>query len=57
MVLSQVYPSADSMAGVIIKRTSEGIQRMISLHNNEGDKEKGITTTKEAVMQVSLAAK
>jgi hypothetical protein len=27
----------------------EGIQRMISIHNNEGEKEKGITTKKPVI--------
>jgi PleD family two-component response regulator len=44
-----------SSTEAVIQRTIEGIQRMISLHNTEG--EKGTTTRKEEVIEISLAAK
>ena len=51
---SLVYrPSSSTEA--VIQRTIEGIQRMISLHNTEG--EKGTTTRTEGVIEISLAAK
>ncbi len=42
---------------VMIQRTIEGIQRMISIHKDrgEGEKERGATT--EEVIEISLAAK
>jgi len=44
---------------VIIQRTIEGIQKMISIHddNNQGEKKRVTTTTKEAAIEISLAAK
>ena len=36
-------------------KTIDGIQRMIRLHKNEGEKEKGATTT-EGLIQISLAS-
>jgi hypothetical protein len=41
----------DSTVEAIIQRTINGIQRMISLHNNEGEKEKGETTTEPRIDQ------
>jgi PleD family two-component response regulator len=46
-------PSSSTEA--VIQRTIGGIQRMISLHNTEG--EKGTTTRTEEVIEISLAAK
>jgi hypothetical protein len=55
-LVSSIHGSTPSSAPeVVIQRTIEGIQRMIGLHNNEGEQEKGITT--EAPIQISLAAK
>ena len=52
-----VYSIYHSTTESLIQRTIEGIQRMISLHKNEGEGEKeGATTTKE-VIEISLAAK
>jgi hypothetical protein len=51
-----VNANHDSTEEVIIQRTINGIQRMISLHNNQGEIEKGATKT-EAPIQISLAAK
>jgi hypothetical protein len=42
---------------VIIQRTIEGIQRMISLRNNQGEEEKGRRTTTEPVIEISLTSK
>jgi hypothetical protein len=50
-----VHPVRDSTE-LLIRRTINGILRMISLHNNEGEKENGITA-KEPVIEISLAAK
>ena len=51
-----VNANHDSTEEVIIQRTINGIQRMISLHNNQGEIEKGATKT-EAPIQISLASK
>jgi hypothetical protein len=42
---------------IIIQRTIDGIQRMISIHKNRGEGEKGKGATKESVIEISLAAK
>ena len=53
-----VYPIPDSTTESFIQKTIEGIQRRISLHNNQVGKEKGITTTTtKEVIEISLASK
>ena len=52
-----VYPIPDSTTESLIQKTIEGIQRTISLHNNHGGKEKGITTTTKEVIEISFASK
>ena len=57
---SLVHPIPASTAGLLIQRTIEGIQRMISIHKNQGEGEKekekeGAAT--EEVIESSLAAK
>jgi hypothetical protein len=53
-----LYPTHDSTTEVIIQRTIEGIQRMITLHpSSQGDEEDGAPTHKEPAIEISLAAK
>ena len=58
-LVHSIYDSTEEEKEEIIQRTIQWIQRMISLHNIEWEieKEKGITTTKEALIEISLAAK
>jgi PleD family two-component response regulator len=55
MVHDSLVYRPSSSAEAIIQRTIGGIQRMMSLHNTEG--EKGTTTRTEEVIEISLAAK
>jgi hypothetical protein len=53
-----VYSTYDSTAEVLIQKTIEGIQRMITLHRPiQGDEGDGAPTRKEPAIEISLAAK
>jgi hypothetical protein len=52
-----VYSTSSHSTEVIIQRLIDGIQRMISVRNNNSQEEEGAPTGKEPAIKISLAMK
>jgi hypothetical protein len=59
MSIDMVYPIYDSTTEVLIQRTIDGIQRMITIHHpsSQGDEGDGTPMSKEPTIEISLASK